>query len=156
MEPNMTKIFAGCGPALLALSLQMLAAGSAWAADLGEEKITVQGPYTVRTEMTKRSLGGEMPEFTISVSRDVNYADLDLSKSEDVAKLRDRVATAAKDSCRELDSRFPRDVYIPVNESSRKDCVRHATGQALARLDATTNGALARADTNNRQQVAAR
>lgn len=156
MEPNMTKMFAACGAALLALSLQLLAAGSAWAADLGEEKITVQGPYTVRTEMTKRSLGAEMPEFTLSVSQNVNYADLDLSKPEDVAKLRDRVATAAKDSCRELNARFPRDIYIPVGESSRKDCVRNTAGQALARLDATTNGALARADTISRQQVAAR
>jgi UrcA family protein len=156
MEPNMIKTFAACGTALLALSLQLLAAGSARAADLGEEKITVQGPYTVRTEMTKRSLGGEMPEFTISVSQTVNYADLDLSKPEDVAKLRDRVATAAKDGCRELDARFPRNVYIPVGESSPRDCVRNATGQALARLDATTNGAMARADTINRQQVAAR
>ena len=152
----MTKMFVAYGAVLFALSLELLAAGSVWGADLGEEKITVQGPYTVRAEMTKRSLGGDMPEFTISVSQNVNYADLDLSKPEDVAKLRDRVSVAAQDSCRELNARFPRDVYIPVGESSRKDCVRSATGQALARLDATTNGALARADTNNRRQVAAR
>jgi len=147
----MTRRF-GCCTALLALGLQLFSAGTA----LGEEEITVSGPYTVSKEMTKPSLGGEMPEFTVSVSQRVGYADLDLSKPEDVAKLRDRVRAAAKDSCRELDARFPRDIYIPVGESSRKDCVRSATGQALARLDATTNGALARADTINRQQVAAR
>jgi UrcA family protein len=151
MEPNMIRTF-GCCTALLALGLPLFSAGAA----LGEEKITVQGPYTVRTEMTKRSLGGDMPEFAISVSQNVGYGDLDLSKPEDAAKLRDRVATAAKDSCRELDARFSRNVYIPVGESTPRDCVRNATGQALARLDATTNSALARADTNNRQQVAAR
>jgi len=154
MEPNMTKTFAGRCTVLLALNLFF--AGSVWAAAPGEEQITVQGPYTVRKAMTKRSLSGEMPEFTISVSQNVGYADLDLSKPDDVAKLRDRVRVAAKDSCRELDSRFPRDVYHPVGESSRKDCVRNAAGQALARLDATTNGAIARADTSANQQVAAR
>ena len=151
----MTKTFAGrC--TVLALSLQLFSAGTVWAADLGQEEVTVQGPYTVRKEMTKRSLGGEMPEFAISVTQQVNYADLDLSRPEDVAKLRDRVRMAAKDSCRELDSRFPRDIYHPVGESSRNDCVRNATGQALARVDATTNGAVARAEASNRQQVAAR
>ena len=147
----MTRTFGRC-TALLALGLPLFSAGAA----LGEEKITVQGPYTVRTEKTKRSLGGHMPEVTISVSQNVGYTDLDLSKPEDVAKLRDRVNVAAKDSCRELDTRFPRDVYVPVGESSRKDCVRNATGQALARLDTVTKDALARADASNNLQVAAR
>jgi UrcA family protein len=106
--------------------------------------------------MTKRALGGEMPEFAISVSQNVNYADLDLSKPDDVTKLRDRVTAAARDSCRELDSRFPRGVYHPVGESRRRDCVRNTTGQALARLDTVTNGALARADASHNQRVAAR
>jgi UrcA family protein len=153
MEPNMTRTF-GC--TLLALGLQLFSAGSAQAASLGEEEITVVGPYTVSKEMTKPSLGGEMPQFTVSVSQRVGYADLDLSKPDDVVKLRDRVTTAAKDSCRELDTRFPRNIYHPVGESSPKDCVRNTTGQALARLDTVTNGALARADASNNLRVAAR
>jgi UrcA family protein len=154
MEPNMTRTF---GYTLLALGLQLFSVGSAQATSLGEEEITVAGPYTVSKEMTKRPLGGEMPEFTVSVSQHVNYADLDLSKPDGVAKLRDRVTTAAKDSCRELDSRFPRNIYHPVGESSRRECVRNTTGQTLARLDTVTNGALARADaSNNNLQVAAR
>jgi len=149
----MTRTF-GC--TLLALGLQLLSTGAAQAAPLGEEEITVSGPYTVSKEMTKRSMRGELPEFTVSVSQRVSFADLDLSRPNDVTKLRDRVTTAAKDSCRELDARFPRNVYQPVGESSPQECVRNTTGQALARLDTITNGALARAEAGNNQRVAAR
>ena len=152
----MTRIFSGCCTALLALGLQLFSTGAAQAASLGEEEITVSGPYTVSKEMTKRSLGGEMPEFTISVSQRVSYADLDLSKPDDVTKLRDRVTMAAKDSCRELDARFPPNIYHPVGDASRRACIRDTTGQALARLDTVTNGALARAEASNNQRVAAR
>jgi UrcA family protein len=157
MEPNMTKIFAGCCSALLALGLQLVPGGlrSAQAAITGDEEVTVVGPYTVGKATTKRALGGEMPELTISVSQSVSFADLDLSKPGDVATLRGRVKAAARDSCRELDHRFPSAIYIPM-ESDRRECVRNATGQALARVDTITNGALARADVSNNQRVAAK
>ena len=152
----MTKTLSGFCTALFALGLPLFSAGPAQAAALGEEEITVSGPYTVSKEMTKQSLGGEMPQFAVSVSQRVSYADLDLSKPDDVTKLRDRVTMAAKDSCRELDARFPPNIYHPVGDASRKGCIRDTTGQALARLDTITNGALARAETGNNQRVASR
>jgi hypothetical protein len=149
LELNMTKTFAGCCSMLLALGLQVFPAGlgSAQAATPGQEEVTVDGPYTVRQELTKRALGGEMSETTLSVSQHVSYADLDLSKADDVAKLRERVKTAAADSCRELQRRFPSLTYIPMPYQTPYQCARTAAGPALARVDAITSQSVARADT---------
>lgn len=142
----MTKTLVGCCASLLVLGLPALTAGlgAAQAAPSQEEQVTVDGPYTVQTQVTKRAMQGRMEEETISVSQKVSYADLDMSKQSDVNTLRDRVATAAKDSCRELERRFPSAIYIP--DKTKFECVRDATSQAMAQVDAVTSRSLARAN----------
>ena len=92
------KALGGFGVALLILLPG--ATAPAWAAP-ESERITVDGPYTVRQEVTKRSMSGEMGEQSFSVSQRVGYSDLDLTKQTDVEKLRERVKVTAKDTCKE-------------------------------------------------------
>ena len=135
----MRSTFGGFGLALL-----MMLAGATtpvWAAPESEQ-ITVDGPYTVRQEMTKGSIGGEMGEQYLSVSQSVSYADLDLAKYADVETLRQRVRAAAKDSCRELSRRFPVSMYIPLTTDT---CARDAARSALAQVDAAAAKSVASA-----------
>lgn len=138
----MTKTLAGCCASLLILGLQVFPAGLARAAS-EEEQVTVDGPYTVQHRVSKRAIQGRMEEETISVSQKVGYSDLDMSRQSDVDTLRDRVRTAAKDSCRELERRFPPSVYVP--DQTRFECVRDATRQAMAEVDAAASRSMARA-----------
>jgi hypothetical protein len=58
--------------------------------------------------------------------------------------LRERVRTAARDTCRELDLRFPPSLYI--SDQSPSDCARNATRDAMAQLSGRI---VARADTTS-------
>lgn len=99
---------------------------------MADEDVTVAGPYTIRQQVENRSLSEPLLTTRIVVEQRVSFADLDLTKQVDVDKMKDRLRHAAKDSCKELDRRFPRGIYIPVDEVS---CVKSATAQSLARLD---------------------
>jgi UrcA family protein len=149
MELEMTKTFAGCCGALLVVGLQILPAGFSAARAQprpgDEEQVTVDGPYTVRQETTRRSMSGLMADQTISVSQKVSYADLDMSKPSDVDTMRGRVRAAAKDSCRQLEQRFPPSIYIPGK--TLHQCIRDTTSQALADVNAIASRSLARANT---------
>jgi UrcA family protein len=152
MEPEMTKTLAGCCGALLVVSLQIFPAGfsaaNAEPARPGdEESVTVDGPYTVRQEVARHSLSSLGTEQTISVSQNVSYADLDMSKQTDVDTLRGRVRSAAKDSCRQLERRFPN-----VLDRDLHQCIRDATRNGLADVNAIASRSLARA--NSGQTVA--
>ena len=140
----MTKTLAGCCASLLVLGLPV-GVVPAQAASSQEEQVTVDGPYTVQHQVTKRAIRGRMEEETMSVSQRVSYADLDMSKQSDVDTLRDRVRTAARDSCRELERRFPSSVYIP--DKTRRECVVDTTSQAMAQVETVTSRSLARANT---------
>jgi len=80
-------------------------------AALPDEVITARdGPYTVRQETIQPLIRNprnksEMEVRQTTVSKDVAYSDLDLSKDADVATLQERVRTAAIDVCREADRR---------------------------------------------------
>ena len=137
----MRKTFGGFGVVLLILLPG--ATTPAWAAPESEQ-ITVDGPYTVRQEVTKRAMSGDMGEMNFSVSQNVGYSDLDLTKQADVEKLRQRVRAAAKDTCKELDRRFPVSIYIPLTSRS---CARDAARDGLARVDAITAQSVASAGT---------
>ena len=68
----------------------------------------------------------------MSVSREVNYGDLDLTKPEDVERLKARTNRAAVQVCRELDHRNPwsmTDLF-----GAHMPCVRNAQQQALAQV----------------------
>lgn len=107
----------------------------------------MDGPFTIRQGAPTRPLAyrGGMPETTVSASTRVGYDDLDLSKADDVEKLRGRVKTAARDACAQLDRHFPREIY--VTDQSHYQCIKSAAGDALAKVDAVTGKSVARADT---------
>ncbi|HJT42080.1 MAG TPA: UrcA family protein [Rhizomicrobium sp.] len=130
----MTKTLRGFCGMLLVLNLGTIGAGSAsvLAAAESDEKVTVTSPYTIRQQVLTRSLSRQMQIGRISVEQDVSYADLNLSKEADVAVMRQRLKEAAVQGCNELDRRFPRSIYVPVQDT---DCVKDATARALARLD---------------------
>jgi UrcA family protein len=94
--------------------------------------VTVKPPYTIRQQTLTRNLSGQAQEERLTIQSRVSYADLDFSKQADVDTMRDRLRKAARDNCRELESRYPRFGYIPVREAH---CVRTATLQSFAQLD---------------------
>jgi UrcA family protein len=91
-------------------------------------------------ETTEYSDDG-LPVERYQAERAVSYANLDLSKTSDVAKLKERVKAAAKDVCKELDTAAPLDVSDDEGDTT---CVRDATagamGQVKAAVAAATSG----------------
>jgi len=94
------------------------------------ERVIVEAPWS------KQDLGvqpkSKMTTSLISVSRTVNFSDLDLRKNADINELALRVNDSARDACRELDARFPPLVYV---DASGTDCVKTATENAMAKVD---------------------
>lgn len=100
------------------------------------ETVTVYAPYVVKRQilnpmMSKTSSTGlEL----VSVSRSVSFADLNLSDERQVKMLEDRVGTAARDACAEIDKKFPRSRYTPV--PANQDCVGNAKKSAMVAVKA--------------------
>jgi UrcA family protein len=68
----------------------------------------------------------------MTVSRDVNYGDLDLTKPEDVERLKERTNRAAVQVCMDLDHRNPWSMTGLFG--AHMPCVRNAQQQALAQV----------------------
>ena len=96
---------------------------------LADETIVVR-PYYDRVE--KRQLigriNGEINPTEYSLSRPVDFSDLDLSRYLDRLELRDRVQHAARDLCTELEARVPQ---LRGDPSADRECVRTATRNAM-------------------------
>ena len=71
---------------------------------------------------------GEVNPVEYSISRPVNFSDLNLSRDADYFELRDRVADTARDLCAELDGRFPE---LRGDRDADRECVRNATRNAM-------------------------
>ena len=70
------------------------------------EEITVTAP-SIYQEIKGHKASTTAPGERITVTHYINYADLDLSKSADVAELETRVNNSAKAVCVQLDKLFP-------------------------------------------------
>jgi UrcA family protein len=110
----MKSILSFGGP-VLAACVSLFSVVSAQASPRADERITVHAGVTA-----------------MSVSRDVNYSDLDLTKPEDVARLKSRTNRAAVQVCIELYDRNP--WAISSLFGARAPCVRNAQQQALAQV----------------------
>jgi UrcA family protein len=94
----------------------------------------------VRTEVGRTNWG--VPVELVSLTREVGYADLDLSTPAGVAALKGRVQDMAKEACSELDHMFPEGTNLPV--PGDPDCVRAATSNSLAQVDMIVAAAAAK------------
>ena len=128
---------------LLTISAALLMAAPALAqpapSDAAGEVVTVTAPSVVfhesKSSAGTRATGGGMlrPIEVISINRSVSYADLDLTKTTDVNTFTKRIDDAAKDACAVLDTRYPKNIYIPVAPDD--NCAKNAAGNAMRIAD---------------------
>jgi UrcA family protein len=110
--------------ALLLLPLQ-----HATAQDVTREQVIIVAPYI--THETQNVIGPRNKGVydVNTLTKQVSYADLDLSKPADADLLMQRISDTAKQSCAELKATFPDPPHAPV--LSDQDCVKQATDQAM-------------------------
>lgn len=80
-----------------------------------------------KRQLTGR-INGEVNPTEYSLSRPVNYSDLDLTRDADYLELKARVRDTAMDLCAELDARVP---ALRGDSSADRECVRTATRNAM-------------------------
>ena len=98
--------------------------------DRASETVIVR-PYDYdrieKRQLTGR-INGEVNPTEYSLSRPVNYSDLDLTRDADYLELKARVRDTAMDLCAELDARVP---ALRGDSSADRECVRTATRNAM-------------------------
>jgi UrcA family protein len=94
-----------------------------------DETIIVH-PYYDRVEKQQLlgRIDGAVNPVELSISRPVNFSDLNLSRDADFIELRARIHDTATDLCAELDARFPE---LRGDRSADRECVRNATRNAM-------------------------
>ncbi len=99
------------------------------AAALPEERVIVRPYYQpVQKQQMVGRINGEVNPTAFSLSRPVDFSDLNLSQHADVMELRARVRDTARDLCAELDARVP---DLRGSASEDRECVRNATRDAM-------------------------
>src|SRR5258708_3699187 len=83
--------------------------------------------YIEKNQVTGR-VNGEINPTEFSISRPVNFSDLDLSREADYIELRERIRATARDLCAELDERVR---GLRGDPSADRECVRTATRNAM-------------------------
>lgn len=121
--------------AVFFLALASLPAASQPASEPSED-VTVFAPYVVKKETGPRNAQ------VITVSRKVNYHDLDLTKPTDVSVLEQRVKQSAEDVCKELDRRYTSSDWKRIDEE--RFCARDVYASGLAEIKMLTAAARAK------------
>lgn len=121
----------------LATAMTVLLAAPAYAqAPAGDhETITVRPPYVLTK---KTSHDPKDPTASYTLSRVVDYGDLDLKTEAGVGSLNGRVQEAASGVCHEMDNRYPDKVYAPAMKG---DCATNAVAQARPQVDSAVKRA---------------
>jgi UrcA family protein len=104
-------------------------AGSVMAQTVGE--VTVVAPHVVRETVGRSPTG--TPIEMVTLSRQVGYGDLDLTKASDVQAFKDRVNETAKQACAQIDSLYPLGMSLP--DPANANCVAEAAAGGLAQVD---------------------
>lgn len=91
------------------------------------ESVHVTAPLLITKKPLPTTKGG-IPVSLLSIEKSVSYADLDLTKEAGAAQFRARIRDTAAELCKALDSKYPRAMYIPVND---QDCVKATTDSAM-------------------------
>lgn len=96
------------------------------------DEIIIRAPNVVRRPVPRTGPGAP-PGLTnseiISLSSTVSYADLDFSRTADVTEMELRIRDTARDVCRELNRRYPRQSAQFVYANT--DCVKKATDDGM-------------------------
>lgn len=131
---------------LVLLGVTALVGGFAGGSALAQEQVKFSGGATsaevtvIAPRLLIRKLGRDavgVPTEVVSLTRHVNYADLDLKKPADDQTLEKRVDDMAKVACDQLAALYP----MAAPESP--DCIREATDGAMRQVDEaieTANG----------------
>ena len=90
------------------------------------EEVTVFAPYVIK------KVNGPKNAQIITVSRKVNYHDLDLSKPADISTLEQRVKRSAEDVCNELDRHYTSGDWTRIKEE--RFCARDVYASGLAEI----------------------
>lgn len=94
----------------------------AFAQNYDDDNITVTAPYEIRHH---REFGSD----SVSVSRGVKVADLDLRYDDDVARLQERISYTAEDVCR-VAGDYLSDTSSISDRANDRECVRDAIREA--------------------------
>jgi len=139
MTPNISALRPSCVLAAAGALVGALASPiSSAAAQTVYQTTTVEEMTVIAPHVHHRTIGRSytgVPVEELSLSRVVDYSDLDLSRWTDVRRLDYRVRQAASAACNELNREYPETLY-PSYQSSDHSCVTKATdeGMAQARL----------------------
>jgi UrcA family protein len=96
-------------------------------------QITVIAPRLVTREAGRTAAGSKVE--LISLTRRVDYKDLDLKQQASVAELETRVNEVAQEACAQLAR-----VY-PLSDPQTPDCVKDAVEKAMAQVKAAVAAA---------------
>jgi UrcA family protein len=96
-------------------------------------QITVIAPRLVRQEVGRTNSGA--PVEMISLTRRVDYKDLDLKQQVSVAELETRVKEVAEEACAQLARAYP------LSDPQTPDCVKDAVQKAMVGVKAAVAAA---------------
>jgi UrcA family protein len=129
-------IFLSLAAAGFLIGISQAAAQEAQAGAEAEEVVVVGAPIQ-RSRAKGWGTYGSSTEV-IELSRRVSYADLDLTKYEDVMEMEKRIETTARESCEKLSDMFR--LELPKANEVRT-CTKTAVANARERLQVAIAGA---------------
>ncbi|HVW75184.1 MAG TPA: UrcA family protein [Rhizomicrobium sp.] len=98
------------------------------AAGPASETIIVHPNDVIEKEQMLGRIDGEVNPQAYTISRPVDFADLNLSRAADRDELHDRIYETASNLCAELDARVP---GLSGDRDADRECVRDATRNAM-------------------------
>ncbi len=101
-----------------------------------DEVVVVEAPIQRQT-VGRAAATGARTEI-IELSRQVSFADLDLTKHADVMELEKRIEATAKEACAKLDEMFP---LAPSDPGDQWRCTKRAVASAQDQLQAAISEA---------------
>ena len=97
--------------------------------DNGTETVIVHPDFdTIEKRQMLGRVNGEMNPTEFSISRPVDFSDLDLTCDADYLELRERVRATARDLCFQLDAQVPE---LRGDRSADRECIRTAMRNAM-------------------------
>ena len=133
MSPRLTFSFVSTPFLALAATGLVITIDPAIAQQADEEieEIVIEAPIVRRQVGGSASIGAKFE--VIKLTRQVSFADLDLSKQADVTELEARIGTTAKESCEKLSSMFPAD---PWDRQEIQRCTKQVVGNTEEQVQA--------------------